>query len=97
MKTAGTAGPGSAGTSTAASNESTCRPNALRRTVMSMAPRLYWSGRPSSTWSASRIMPAQVPKIGIPCAIRSSSGSVRSLRPMSMPIVVDSPPGMISA
>ena len=44
-----------------ASNESTWRPNALRRTVMSMPAKDCWSGRPSRTSVASMIMPAQEP------------------------------------
>ena len=38
---------------------------------MSMAPRQRWSGRPSRTSRASRIIPAQVPKAGSPAARRS--------------------------
>ena len=48
------------------SKESTCRPNALRRTVMSRPPSVSWPATPSSTRSASRIIPAQVPNAGIP-------------------------------
>ena len=55
-------------TSSGASNESRWRPYALRRTVTSMAPNDSWSGRPSSTSRASRIMPAHVPNTGRPSA-----------------------------
>ena len=41
------------------------------------APKLRWSGRPSSTSAASRIIPAQVPKAGSPSPSRSASGSHR--------------------
>ena len=75
------------------SKESTCRPKALRRTVMSRPPRVSWPSMPSSMRSASRIMPAQVPKTGSPLAIRSRSGSSRSKIRASLAIVVDSPPG----
>ncbi len=82
--------------STSPSNESTWRPNALRRTVMSRPPRVSWSAVPSSIRSASRIMPAQVPNTGSPSAIRARSGSSRSKIRASLAIVVDSPPGTTS-
>ena len=55
---------------TSPSNESTWRPKALRRTVMSSPPRVSWSGVPSSIRSASMIIPAQVPKTGMPSLTR---------------------------
>ena len=61
MKTASNGPPGMSEMSTGPSNDSTCRPNAFRRTVMSMPPKVSWSGRPSSTVEASMIMPAQEP------------------------------------
>ena len=78
------------------SNESTCRPNALRRTVMSMPPNVSWPATPSASRSASMIIPAQDPNAGIPPAIRLRSGSSMSKATASFHIVVDSPPGMIS-
>jgi hypothetical protein len=61
MNTAENVPPSISSISTGASNESTCRPNALRRTVMSMPSKPRWSGRPSRTSVASMIMPAQDP------------------------------------
>ena len=62
--------------SRSASKLSTCRPNALRLTPMSMS----FSG--SGLWSASRlartIMPAQVPQMGNPPLTRSETGFRRS-------------------
>ena len=46
--------------------------------------------------SASRIIPAQVPNVGIPSAIRFRSGSNSSNVRASLAIVVDSPPGRTS-
>ena len=60
-------GSSSPAKSTSPSNESTWRPKALRRTVMSSPPRVSWPAVPSSIRSASRIIPAQVPNVGIPC------------------------------
>ena len=71
-------------------------PNAFRRTVTSRPPRVSWSTVPSSTRSASRIIPAHVPKVGIPPAIRFWSGSNSSKIRASLAIVVDSPPGTTS-
>ncbi len=61
MNTAWNGPPSTPVSATGASNESTCRPNALRRTVMSTPAKPRWSGRPSSTSAASMIMPAQEP------------------------------------
>ena len=61
MKTACSGPSARPATSTSASNESTWRPNALRRTVMSIPPRSRWSGGASRIRSASMIMPAQEP------------------------------------
>ena len=69
MKTACT-GSASPANARSPSKESTCRPNALRRTVTSSPPIVSWPGTPSSIRSASRIIPAQVPNAGIPSAIR---------------------------
>ncbi len=69
MKTACTGSPSRWAKSTSVSNESTCRPKALRRTVMSMPPSVSWSGRPSTMRSASRIIPAQDPYAGRPSSI----------------------------
>src|SRR6476619_6770908 len=52
------------------------------------------SGSPPSTSCARTIMPAHVPRIGIPAAARSRTGSIRSYARASLPIVVDSPPGI---
>ena len=46
--------------------------------------------------SASRIIPAQVPKVGMPSFTRRRSGSSRSKVRASLAIVVDSPPGSTS-
>ena len=62
-------------TVTEPSNESTWRPKALRRTVMSMPPRPTWSGGASSTRSASRIIPAHDPYAGSPAFSAARSGS----------------------
>ncbi len=61
MKTACSGPPGMPVISTGASKESTCRPKALRRTVIAMPSKPRWSGRPSSTSAANMIMPAQEP------------------------------------
>ena len=67
MNTASTGSGPSAGTSSAASNEATCRPKALRRTTMSMPPT---SGcAPPVVARASTIIPAQVPSAGSPPSI----------------------------
>src|SRR5690606_27160678 len=97
MNTARTGPPSSPSTARSASKESTWRPNALRRTAMSIAPKQRWSGRPSSTSAPRRIMPAQVPRAGRPSARRRASGSVSPARSSCIAIVVDSPPGTTSA
>src|SRR5882757_1258098 len=61
MKTACTGPPATSAKSRSSSNESTCRPKALRRTTMSSAPSWCWSGRPSRSSLASRIIPAHEP------------------------------------
>ena len=53
-------------TSRSASKESTWRPKALRRTTTSRPPMVSWPAVPPSMRSASRIIPAQVPKAGSP-------------------------------
>jgi len=93
MKTAWNGPPARPATSRSASNESTWRPKALRRTVMSMPPRVCWSSRPPSTRSASRIMPAHEPNTGRPAAMRSRRGWNRPKARSSLSMVVDSPPG----
>src|SRR3954447_24802601 len=94
MKTPCTApSPSTPAKSMSPSHESTCRPKALRRTVMSIPPMPTWSAVPSTTRSASRIMPAHDPNAGMPPATRFCSGSSRSNVTSSLPIVVDSPPG----
>ena len=80
-----------------ASNESTWRPKAFRRTTMSMPPMVCWSGRPPSSRSASMIMPAHEPYMGSPDARASRSGSISPKSTASLLIVVDSPPGITSA
>ena len=95
MKTAGTGSPPSPApdSCTRDSNESTCRPNALRRTVTSSPPRVCWPAGASSRRSASRIIPAQEPYTGSPARTAARSGSMSPKRTASLPIVVDSPPG----
>src|SRR6185437_12490171 len=78
------------------SNESTWRPNALRRTVIAIPPRVSWPSIPSSSRSASMIIPAQEPNAGIPPDSRLRSGSATSKAVVSFHIVVDSPPGITS-
>ena len=81
-------------TASSASNESTWRPKALRRTTTSRPPIVSWSAVPPSIRSASRIMPAQVPKAGSPPRSASRSGSNSPNARASLCIVVDSPPGI---
>ena len=73
------------------------RPNPFRRTVISIWAKLFWSGRPSMTFLARRIIPAHVPKTGRPSLMRCDNGSKVPLDSKSMEIVVDSPPGITSA
>ena len=61
MKTARMGPPPIARMCRSSSKESTWRPKALRRTVMSSPPSVCWSARPSVIRSASMIMPAQDP------------------------------------
>src|SRR2546428_6704848 len=95
MNTAWNGAPPNAGTSRSASNESICRPNALRRTRISMssASGCGWPG----TSRAMKIAPAQVPQMDMPCATRSLSLGMKPYCDASFPIVVLSPPGMTSA
>src|SRR5215471_14835747 len=79
-----------------ASKLSTCLPYPLRRTAMSSAWNICWSGRPSVTRSARTIIPAQVPSVGKPPRTARSTGSSRLIRSISMDMVVLSPPGMTS-
>ena len=97
MNTAWTGAPSSPSTAMSASNESTWRPKALRRTPMSMAPKQRWSGRPSRMSRPSRIMPAQVPRAGRPASSASATGSNSPDDSSSIDIVVDSPPGSTRA
>src|SRR3954463_11740174 len=62
-----------------------------------MTPNDRWSGRPSSTSAASRIMPAHVPNTGKWSVRRSAMASKRPDDSSSIDIVVDSPPGMTRA
>src|ERR671930_606508 len=55
------------------------------------------NGSPPSTRSAITIIPAQVPSIGIPARARSRIGSTNPALFASLPIVVDSPPGITKA
>src|ERR1700689_2730045 len=75
------------------SKESTWRPNAFLRTVMSMPPKVCWPATPSTSRSASMIIPAQDPNVGRPEAISLRSGSRTSKAAESRHSVVDSPPG----
>ena len=61
MNTAVSGPPGTPASGTRDSKDSACRPNALRRTVTSSPPIVDWSGGASSSRSASRTSPAQVP------------------------------------
>src|SRR5919112_4748339 len=94
MKTARTGSPSTPATCRSSSKESTCRPKALRRTVMSMPPKVCWSARPSSTRSASRIIPAHAPYAGSPDRRASTNGSRSPKVRESLSMVVDSPPGI---
>ena len=60
---------------------------------MSIPPRVSWSGGPSSTRSASRIIPAHEPYAGSPARSAARSGSRIAEGRASLSIVVDSPPG----
>src|SRR5438309_9927145 len=95
MNTAWNGATPSAFTSRSASNEASCRPKAFRSTVMSMSPAsgCGWPG----TSFAMKIAPAHVPHTGMPSATRSLSLSMIPYWLASLPIVVLSPPGMISA
>src|SRR5438093_7344486 len=62
---------------------------------MSMSPRSDW-GRPGTRF-ARKIAPAQVPHTGMPARARARIFSVSPYRSASRPIVVLSPPGMMSA
>ncbi len=70
MKIACTGPPSTPSTSKSASNECSWRPNALRCASTSRIPRCSRS---------SMIMPAQVPRIGVPAAASSRSGSLQPL------------------
>ena len=59
-----------------------------------MKPRENWAGLCTSR--ASRIIPAQVPKMGCPAAWNFSSAGTKSQASMSLSSVVLSPPGMIN-
>src|SRR5581483_7548938 len=96
MNTACTGLPGWVARLTSLSNESTWRPNAFLRTVMSIPPNVCWPSIPSEIRSASMIIPAHEPKAGMPSLRRLAMGSNRSNATASFHSVVDSPPGMIS-
>src|SRR3990172_1938003 len=93
MKTPWTGVSPRTGTETSPSKLSSCRPKALRLTVTSMSGNTGSS--PSEISRASRIMPAQVPKIGAPEAASSRIGSRSPQRATSFRMVVLSPPGTI--
>jgi hypothetical protein len=69
---------------------------ALEGLDLARPPSVSCPGAPSSMWSASMIIPAQVPNVGMPAWIRSRSGSKSSNVRASLAMVVDSPPGRIS-
>ena len=92
MKIAWKGPPGSPSKARSASNDSFCRPNAFRSTVIPMRPR-GWI-RSSSTHVATSTMPAHVAKIP-PEKVRI--GSKRPFLPINREIVVDSPPGIARA
>src|SRR3954452_14748721 len=64
---------------------------------MSSAPKLRWSLRPSRILTASRIIPAHVPNVGMPASTRSAIGSNNPDVVSRLDIVVDSPPGITRA
>src|SRR6202000_966874 len=96
MNTARSGGPAIPVSVMSDSNESTWRPNALRRTVMSIPPNVCCPVAPSTRRSASMIMPAQEPRAGGREDRTLRSGSSISKDAASRHSVVDSPPGMIS-
>ena len=71
------------------SNESTCRPKALRSTVISITPNRGWSRRASLE---RKMAPAHVPHTAC-CAAKRRRGSINPKVVASLPMVVDSPPG----
>ena len=92
MKIAGNGRAPSAGIARSTSADSFWRPNALRRTVMSIRPSVGWS-RPATSRAAT-IIPMHVPQSGMPARTRATIGSASSKRSSSFMTVVDSPPGM---
>ena len=64
---------------------------------MSIPPNVSWPSMPSRSRSASRTIPAHVPNVGMPVLTRSATASNTSKVRASLAIVVDSPPGRISA
>ncbi len=79
------------------SNDSFCRPNALRATCISIAWRSQTSSRCSVCSFASSTQPAQVPINAIePCFIRRRITSYNPEFTTIRDIVVLSPPGMIN-
>ena len=87
------AGPAPRSASPTVSKDSFWRPYALRSAVMSMSPSENWAGL--STSRASRISPAQVPKMGLPAEWNFSSAGTNSHVSSSLRSVVLSPPGMM--
>jgi hypothetical protein len=75
-------GPPRPGESTSPSKESTCRPKALRRTVMSMPPRVSWSGGRPATGRRAGSCPAHEPYAGSPP--RAGRSGSRSRRPRQL-------------
>src|SRR5450755_768356 len=96
MNTARSAGPAMPFSRMSDSNESTCLPNALRRTVMSIPPKVCCPAAPSTRRSASMIIPAQEPNAGRPADSILRTGSSMSKETASRQRVVDSPPGITS-
>src|SRR5680860_195233 len=97
MNTPGNDPPLKPAMASGASKDSRWRPYALRRTVTGRTPSGSWSSRPSSTFSASRIRPAQVAKTASPSSMRSRSGARMPEVSRSRDMVVDSPPGRNNA
>ncbi|CAB4810373.1 unannotated protein [freshwater metagenome] len=79
------------------SNESTCLPKALRRTVILIPPKVSCPAIASSTLLESKIIPAHEPYVGIPLLIRCTIKSNKLKLLASLAIVVDSPPGITIA
>lgn len=77
------------------SNESTCLPKAFRSTTISSSPRGE-KGAEGKIERDMRMSPAHVPKRGR-CRAKEMSGTRMKVASSRRAIVVDSPPGMMSA